>query len=69
MKKLNLKKLKPKAYVFLLALMLCTFGASTAIASTNTETDISLNEAIQTYGYRYYHRSRRDSFSWSQCCR
>ena len=48
MKKLHLKKLTPKVKVFLLALLLCTFGVSTATASTNSSTTTSFNEVDQS---------------------
>lgn len=48
MKKIHLKKRKLKARVFLLAVILGTFGVSTANASTIIESDLALNEAIQS---------------------
>ncbi|TMM58413.1 TonB-dependent receptor [Maribacter algarum] len=48
MEKLHLKKLKPKARAFLLALLLSILGVSPVLAEPNTEIDISSSETFQT---------------------
>jgi len=48
MKKLHLRKLTPKLHLFVLALLLCSFGVMTAATNTNAEIDTSADELFQS---------------------